>query len=101
MYVYLFILLFSGDVECGHLALHSFPTRRSSDLLTACALFSTGLFFTLRSLLKLTAYRLVTAFGLSALDRKSTRLNSSHLVISYAVFCLKKKKIYRAKKDSH
>src|SRR5688500_19849212 len=26
----------------------------------------------------------------SALDRKSTRLNSSHLVISYAVFCLKK-----------
>src|SRR5256885_6735870 len=28
----------------------------------------------------------------SLLDRKSTRLNSSHLVISYAVFCLKKKK---------
>src|SRR2546426_12831582 len=27
------------------------------------------------------------------IDRKSTRLNSSHLVISYAVFCLKKKKI--------
>src|SRR5256885_7079442 len=27
-----------------------------------------------------------------SLDRKSTRLNSSHLVISYAVFCLKKKK---------
>src|SRR5256885_2953677 len=27
----------------------------------------------------------------SLLDRKSTRLNSSHLVISYAVFCLKKK----------
>src|SRR2546426_9143346 len=26
-------------------------------------------------------------------DRKSTRLNSSHLVISYAVFCLKKKKV--------
>src|SRR3989454_2705114 len=32
------------------------------------------------------------AVGLE-LDRKSTRLNSSHLVISYAVFCLKKKKI--------
>src|SRR2546426_7489451 len=30
-----------------------------------------------------------------ALDRKSTRLNSSHLVISYAVFCLKKKKKIR------
>src|SRR5205807_6199994 len=29
---------------------------------------------------------------LHELDRKSTRLNSSHLVISYAVFCLKKKK---------
>src|SRR5256885_10646844 len=28
----------------------------------------------------------------SLTDRKSTRLNSSHLVISYAVFCLKKKK---------
>src|SRR2546426_5347892 len=30
--------------------------------------------------------------GLIPGDRKSTRLNSSHLVISYAVFCLKKKK---------
>src|SRR5256885_7563744 len=29
---------------------------------------------------------------LNVADRKSTRLNSSHLVISYAVFCLKKKK---------
>src|SRR2546426_4893315 len=32
------------------------------------------------------------SFPSSARDRKSTRLNSSHLVISYAVFCLKKKK---------
>src|SRR2546426_7512822 len=31
-------------------------------------------------------------FLAQAKDRKSTRLNSSHLVISYAVFCLKKKK---------
>src|SRR5260221_3683590 len=30
--------------------------------------------------------------GLHRADRKSTRLNSSHTVISYAVFCLKKKK---------
>src|SRR5690349_23635671 len=30
--------------------------------------------------------------GSNALDRKSTRLNSSHVEISYAVFCLKKKK---------
>src|SRR5256885_3567452 len=33
-----------------------------------------------------------TKFGSRKLDRKSTRLNSSHLVISYAVFCLKKKR---------
>src|SRR5207244_9299534 len=32
------------------------------------------------------------ARSLAALDRKSTRLNSSHQIISYAVFCLKKKK---------
>src|SRR5256885_17235094 len=31
--------------------------------------------------------------GCDVVDRKSTRLNSSHLVISYAVFCLKKKKL--------
>src|ERR1022692_1015155 len=31
------------------------------------------------------------------IDRKSTRLNSSHLVISYAVFCLKKKRLGRAR----
>src|SRR5256885_7728472 len=34
----------------------------------------------------------MAVFGLGGIDRKSTRLNSSHLVISYAVFCLKKKK---------
>src|SRR5258708_9789392 len=33
--------------------------------------------------------------GGKRIDRKSTRLNSSHQIISYAVFCLKKKKIYR------
>src|SRR2546426_2583697 len=35
----------------------------------------------------------VTGVGVGG-DRKSTRLNSSHLVISYAVFCLKKKNTY-------
>src|SRR5256885_9251798 len=46
----------------------------------------------------LSAAALRSAFAPSAVpaqlaaDRKSTRLNSSHLVISYAVFCLKKKK---------
>src|SRR2546426_4279930 len=34
-----------------------------------------------------------TVRNVASSDRKSTRLNSSHLVISYAVFCLKKKKI--------
>src|SRR5256885_4677645 len=34
----------------------------------------------------------IVALSFWTLDRKSTRLNSSHLVISYAVFCLKKKK---------
>src|ERR1039457_5286124 len=33
-------------------------------------------------------------------DRKSTRLNSSHLVISYAVFCLKKKRTEAAKGEA-
>src|SRR5690349_21941331 len=33
-----------------------------------------------------------TCVAVSARDRKSTRLNSSHVEISYAVFCLKKKK---------
>src|SRR2546426_5709224 len=42
-------------------------------------------------LTNLASYRVY--YGTSASpDRKSTRLNSSHLVISYAVFCLKKKK---------
>src|SRR5690554_5803950 len=41
---------------------------------------------------------LVLRIGTDAIiiDRKSTRLNSSHVRISYAVFCLKKKKIYDA-----
>src|SRR3954467_4903637 len=33
--------------------------------------------------------------GISSVDRKSTRLNSSHTIISYAVFCLKKKRRFR------
>src|SRR5258708_11335929 len=45
-----------------------------------------------------TPYSARLACGLSAaceerIDRKSTRLNSSHQIISYAVFCLKKKKM--------
>src|SRR5689334_23832934 len=69
--------------------LHSFPTRRSSDL----AVVGVGL--------ELAAGREDARPGRVLLerelvaerreDRKSTRLNSSHSSISYAVFCLKKK----------
>src|SRR6476660_10183397 len=37
--------------------------------------------------------------GATASDRKSTRLNSSHQIISYAVFCLKKKKKKRGESE--
>src|SRR5690625_3036958 len=40
--------------------------------------------------------QVVMAHLLGGLDRKSTRLNSSHVAISYAVFCLKKKNIINA-----
>src|SRR5256885_9800069 len=39
-----------------------------------------------------TRCRILRCMSTIFIDRKSTRLNSSHLVISYAVFCLKKKK---------
>src|SRR5690606_41498344 len=75
----------------GAPALHSFPTRRSSDLQD----YSDFLIVLYLSIL-ITYYCLVGCFPLSQpalqLDRKSTRLNSSHVKISYAVFCLKKKK---------
>src|SRR2546426_3515022 len=41
------------------------------------------------------------AVAAAARDRKSTRLNSSHLVISYAVFCLKKKKKKKAQQSTN
>src|SRR5207249_9618900 len=64
-----------------HRHLHSFPTRRSSDLSSSA--------HRTRSRLRTTSPpRWLT----SSTDRKSTRLNSSHVSISYAVFCLKKKK---------
>src|SRR2546430_12635126 len=47
----------------------------------------------------LTALRLSKEFGFR-IDRKSTRLNSSHSQISYAVFCLKKKTIISALQEN-
>src|SRR5438067_5659970 len=87
-----------------HRKLHSFPTRRSSDLSRTLVLsreqrieqlsclgqfapnvFECGLDFRLQHARWRAAHS--KTFG----DRKSTRLNSSHVSISYAVFCLKKK----------
>src|SRR5690348_18056563 len=88
----------------AHRDLHSFPTRRSSDLVTALAQFhdllptileALGLgadsdAFAGRSLMPVIRGE-VAQVREAIIDRKSTRLNSSHPSISYAVFCLKKK----------
>src|SRR2546430_6957275 len=65
-------------------------TRRYHGLLVAAAKPPVGR-FVLLSKLEETLFIEGQAFELSAKDRKSTRLNSSHSQISYAVFCLKKK----------
>src|SRR5438045_5324644 len=69
----------------------SFPTRRSSDLCD-----NEGQLERLEELLGVDRATLAVGAldGGFIIDRKSTRLNSSHLGISYAVFCLKKKNIY-------
>src|SRR5690606_41690415 len=95
------------------LHLHSFPTRRSSDLVIRPVAVKTveqqdeQAFHRIRQQLKseqtalinqlrglLNEYGIVIPKGIAKAqqaDRKSTRLNSSHVKISYAVFCLKKK----------
>src|SRR5690606_42039796 len=91
-----------------------FPTRRSSDL--RCGDWSDGTAFAFRRTLpqgntwnycagcsSLAGAWASAAAGASAgvsLDRKSTRLNSSHVKISYAVFCLKKK-IHSKRSSKH
>src|SRR5690625_5729901 len=72
-----FILLFRD-----HRFLLSFPTRRSSDLVLFIQ-FPIDLH---------PAPRRASSIPRVSRDRKSTRLNSSHVAISYAVFCLKKKR---------
>src|SRR5262245_62257989 len=88
-----FIFFFYCDADSP--ALHSFPTRRSSDLPGIRSVRSEdgGI------ILQMAEPHVVLPALLDRLrdnghelaDRKSTRLNSSHLGISYAVFCLKKK----------
>src|SRR5207245_7564607 len=90
-----------------HRYLASFPTRRSSDLLAFPQDVQTEAYdYPEESLARRVWHiarpepdsgRLAEAVALirgakRPLDRKSTRLNSSHGSISYAVFCLKKKK---------
>src|SRR5690606_41719879 len=102
----LFVMLFFFfDCYRVHRDLHSFPTRRSSDLLLwapqgRCGVDARKHGKTLPLIGR--AVMLGNGPGSSELlirspsqgekDRKSTRLNSSHVKISYAVFCLKKKK---------
>src|SRR5438034_8540911 len=85
----------------NHPDLHSFPTRRSSDLsesqgarpdagAEAEPRVSAG--GGERETRQAAESRGQALKHCDARDRKSTRLNSSHTVISYAVFCLKKKK---------
>src|SRR5690625_5645549 len=82
-----FFLLLSGD----HRDLHSFPTRRSSDLVgLQCPPGRRGRHLLHRFLRRGRGAELRAQQPEE--DRKSTRLNSSHVAISYAVFCLKKKR---------
>src|SRR5207245_9020532 len=90
-----------------HSPLPSFPTRRSSDLTSESkTCFRERPLVAARSRARFRTMPLVTVpiprpradslpsstlFFLVFIDRKSTRLNSSHGSISYAVFCLKKK----------
>src|SRR5205807_9976171 len=79
-------------------ALPSFPTRRSSDLIETVLDTDTATAGEIQAWLQrqdgIGGHRGRVDAGARPVfpqDRKSTRLNSSHLVISYAVFCFKKK----------
>src|SRR5690625_5644964 len=87
------MLLSSFHCSAHHRAPHSFPTRRSSDL----ALKNGAHFIATNP-----DFVCPTPDGglVEAGDRKSTRLNSSHVAISYAVCCLKKRKADRDRHDA-
>src|ERR1035438_450801 len=71
----------------GHL-LEQLFNQQSGSALGLMDLFGGG------NLRRMTVFALGIMPYITASDRKSTRLNSSHLGISYAAFCLKKKKLY-------
>src|SRR5207302_10028978 len=88
-----------------HPAPHSFPTRRSSDLTSRAPPPTPSRGTASIACLTSSSWPGSTASAswrwrsrTSRTDRKSTRLNSSHVKISYAVFCLKKKKKKKKKK---
>src|SRR5437660_7491650 len=81
MFLYFFFLLLRRPPRST-----LFPYTRSSDLQTAPPHAEPA---SRRATAHTSA---VTPLPQQLLDRKSTRLNSSHVAISYAVFCLKKKK---------
>src|SRR5699024_12853208 len=88
-------LSFSSSGGCRYL--HSFPTRRSSDLRSPAVRGRTnGCRSWERGPPGRSPHGRRARAWPAGRDRKSTRLNSSHVSISYAVFCLKKKKTKRS-----
>src|SRR5256885_8656627 len=82
----------TATTEIYTLSLHdALPISSALALVAASGLVSAR-FAQQRALCSGVAGRLEAVWDEPTRDRKSTRLNSSHLVISYAVFCLKKKK---------
>src|SRR5207248_10506778 len=92
-YIYLSaVVFFSFQCSGYHRDLHSFPTRRSSDLWLRWGARGALRKRVSDGELRKSAEIPIRRPQLRNTDRKSTRLNSSHRTISYAVFCLKKKK---------
>src|SRR5436190_14149261 len=89
MFTLLYLFFFIERYR-NHLVLHSFPTRRSSDLIPRSAICLCKPRFSIIKM-RCSAHGVPARREKDRRDRKSTRLNSSHTVISYAVFCLKKK----------
>src|SRR5207244_13296261 len=75
-----------------HRTPHSFPTRRSSDLKALARMTNEVRRIEISPVLVVKSVPRPPMKSPRSRDRKSTRLNSSHQIISYAVFCLKKKK---------
>src|SRR5690554_7270001 len=91
--------LFYIDCSVGHRDLHSFPTRRSSDLGRGSVGGQDKRERRAAGMAGGWKRRGVEDEPIAFVDRKSTRLNSSHVRISYAVFCLKKKQGIPARQE--